>query len=151
MRLMDVNQYEELKDLYVEYYLKLIKIHELKAEELGIEDKVCKNYTKEKALKHLDDCKCFIIFNDENTHVGMITYKFISDDFGDIVTFIKSIFIDEEHRNKGYATEVIKYLMKKYDKLRLECWYGLPAMKLYTKLGFKEMYRVYEFGEITNV
>lgn len=140
MRLVKVTK--ELEGLYSDYYLDLIKMHEEQADKLGIVDNVCKTYTKERALKHLRDCECYIIFDDTNTSVGMITYKFLSSKDRSAVTEIKALFIEEKQRGKEYDSSVIQYLKGKFNKLQLECWYELGVESLYKALGFKELYKV---------
>lgn len=140
MKLVRVTK--ELEDLYSDYYLDLIKIYEEQADKLGIVDNVCKTYTKERALKHLRDCECFIIFDDTNTSVGMLTYKFLPSENRNVIVEIKALFIEEKQRCKGYGSSVIQYLKFKFNELQLKCWYGLQAESLYKALGFKELYKV---------
>lgn len=55
-----------------------------------------------------------------------------------------AIILSKEARGKGIGTKLIEHLEKeakgrhKLEKLHLEVYEGNPAMRLYTRLGFKE-------------
>lgn len=87
-----------------------------------------------------DTCQCFEVNAwDQDCLVGrgvvIIQYK----KHGKPMAQIEDIFVDEEHRRKGVATEITKKLIeiakdKQCYKIILDC--REHALKLYSKLGF---------------
>lgn len=55
------------------------------------------------------------------------------------------MIVDQEYRNKGIGTELLRYLMElakqnfKLEVLNLEVFEGNPAISLYRRLGFREV------------
>lgn len=51
--------------------------------------------------------------------------------------FLRNVYCVPEHRCKGYATQLIKHIQKKYAKILLDCPTSL--CKFYEKTGFTKV------------
>lgn len=74
-----------------------------------------------------------------STLIGFLHFQLISDEI-DVI----SLVIDNDYRNKGYATELLNYLEKLYFGRRITLEVSdvnIAAINLYTKCGFKEIGR----------
>ncbi len=123
-----------------DYKLKLMAYHLRYATDLNIDDGELKTYTKEKALSTLSKRDSFLILLNGN-HIGYIQVEKQKStlDNADIL-FVHGIYIREEYQNRGFAMPALQFIRNKY-KLRIECecWYNLPAAKIYEKIGFKKI------------
>lgn len=131
---------DALVKILSEYKLKLMAYHNQYAMELNIDDTELREYTKEKALATLSKRDSYLILLNGN-HIGYIQVEKQKSavDNADIL-FVHGIYIQEEYQNCGFAMKALQFICKKY-KLRIECecWYGLPAAKIYEKMGFKKI------------
>lgn len=124
----------------VEYKHKLMKYHSQFAEQLGISDDELKNYSDSRALETLSERDSYLIFLD-NEVIGYIQTEIKKSIVGnDNVLFIHGLYIDEPYRNRSYGITACKRLYEKYKMgIECQCWYNLPAAKIYEKLGFKNI------------
>lgn len=112
------------------------------ANKIGISDEVAENYTTSRAddkLKKLNT-KGFVIEH-KGKKVGILR---IREDLDKKTLNIENIYILDEFRGKGIFKKVLERLKDSYNQfnyIELECWYGLPAEKVYKALGFKEIYK----------
>lgn len=75
-----------------------------------------------------------------NDICGLVAIRHMGD-----MLKISSLYIKEEYRNKGIATNCISKLIDTYGKsLTLDLYYDGKAKELYKKLGFKNKYSVME-------
>ena len=83
---------------------------------------------------------CFV-YEEEGKVVSFITLLLV-DELGEIV----EVATDAEYRRKGYALKLIEYALdciKKMQKIGMHLEVrksNLPAISLYNKLGFREIY-----------
>ena len=130
--------------ILAEYKLKLMKYHHRYAKELNINDEVLITYNAEKALATLSHRDSYLIYLNEK-HIGYIQVEIQKSavDNSDIL-FVHGIYIQDEYQNRGFALRALQFICKKY-KLRIECecWYDLPAAKIYEKIGFKKIFTRY--------
>lgn len=123
-----------------EYKLKLMAYHKRYAMELNIHDEELRTYTKEKALATLSKRDSYLILLNGNP-IGYIQVEMQKSamDNADIL-FVHGVYIQEEYQNRGFAMRALQFICNKY-KLRIECecWYNLPAAKIYEKMGFKKI------------
>ena len=71
----------------------------------------------------------------DDAKIGYVEIYIGYDDDGDeTYTFVKTIDIDEEHRNHGYGTQVLKTLADEHDGIYL-CPDNDDAERLYARLG----------------
>lgn len=97
---------------------------------------------QEEILKNIIPQKYFVLLQREDRIVGCGLGVVDNDFIG-----IYSIAVDKEYRNKGYGKEIVLNLLKMgkvhgakkaYLQVMLN---NLPALKLYSGIGFKEEYR----------
>lgn len=85
-----------------------------------------------------------VIFEREGYVVGYsILIFYWSNEYGGDILNIDELYIKSEHRNNGYATDFLKYLVKEYKNkakaLMLEVTpSNTKAYNYYKNLGFKE-------------
>lgn len=82
-----------------------------------------------------DNIQYYLVFENDIA-IGIV--KLIMEDN---ICEISSIYFLKEHRNKGYGTETIKYLMKKYYDKRIVLWVlenNVNARLFYKKNHFLE-------------
>lgn len=87
-----------------------------------------------------DYLKCYI-FEYEGSPCGFVLLsKTFSQEAGGLSVTIEEIYIDEQYRSKGMATEFFEYLkgIEKIKRLRIEVEdYNEGAKRLYERMGFK--------------
>ncbi len=87
-----------------------------------------------------DYLKCYI-FECENTACGFVLLsKTFSQEAGGLSVTIEEIYIDEQYRSRGLATEFFDYLksIDEIKRLRIEVEdYNEGAKRLYERMGFK--------------
>ena len=124
------------------YILTLIKYHQEYANKIGLFDKVVDSYTYKDAIRHIgeDGYHQYLIVDEDRVIVGALEYKHCRSEIDDKdIIYLKKLYIIEEYRGKGIATEVINHLKKKGYRIELECWYGIPANEFYKSLGASEI------------
>ena len=99
--------------------------------------------TLREMLESISTTTCFMLMKGENNEIiacglGVLEQNYLG--LFDIVT-------NEKYRNLGYGTKLVKSLLDwgidngaEYAYLQVELK-NLPALRLYSKLGFKEKYR----------
>ncbi len=90
--------------------------------------------------EELDSFKVRYSFNEEGITKGYI----LAEETIDVVNII-DVFTTEEYRRNGVSSEIFKYIINKYrgkkEKLMLEVRSkNIPAINLYRKFSFKEIY-----------
>lgn len=124
----------------VDYKHKLMEYHRQFAEQSGIVDDELKNYSDSRALETLSERDSYLILLDDDV-IGYIQTEIKKSIVGnDNVLFIHGLYIDEPYRNHSYGITACKLLYEKYGiGIECECWYNLPASKIYEKIGFKNI------------
>ena len=56
---------------------------------------------------------------------------------------MNNLYVREQYRGKGVATDVLNLLSDKFNEVMFETYYNIPGNKLYQKLGFKEIGKIY--------
>lgn len=117
-------------DDYLEVF-RLTKEHILKYEiRVNLLDKIIPQ-VEERIKNHIEDI--YRIYHDEQ-HVGYITLIKMDND----VVQIDDFYIFEKFQRKGYGSEVINTLTKRYSHLQLYVFRNNPiAIKLYKKFNFE--------------
>ena len=138
---LDLLRYKDIKDFALMKQAEM-RSHITNAITLGIQDNYCINFSEQDALSDLEEYATFIIKYD-NTSVGFIQ---VSDFpyFGKDSRGIKldNIYIKDEYRNKGIATNIIYNLRNKFNNIVMEVWYEIDALKLYEKIGLREIGKI---------
>lgn len=85
-------------------------------------------------IEKIEENKKYIIFS-ENNEIGFLAYSIYYDRIE-----LDYIFINEKYRNKGYASNLLEYLIEeanKFDNITLEVNINnISAINLYKKYGF---------------
>lgn len=96
----------------------------------------------EEALSQNDNFLGFeLYYNKKLAGVAFIT-KYFSTEVGGFTLQFEDIYIDDEYRGLGIATEYINYIIKLFDvkRYRLEVMpNNINAIHLYKKLGFNDL------------
>ncbi|MBD5508687.1 MAG: GNAT family N-acetyltransferase [Lachnospiraceae bacterium] len=82
-----------------------------------------------------DNIQYYLVSDNDNA-IGIV--KLMTEDN---ICEVSSIYFLKEHRNKGYGTETINYLKKKYHDNRIVLWVlenNVKARKFYKKNQFME-------------
>lgn len=122
--------------LYKQCIRSLYKSIKYDAEKIGIMN-FDATYTDEDFWNRVrDKTRNFYWIVADNNIVGILTTR----NLGDSVK-ISNLYVMEEHRGYGYASEAIKLLKKSTERpILLHCYYEGQAERLYRKLGFKTVY-----------
>lgn len=132
--------------LFGELKCRLMKEHQKYANKLGIYDKYVDEYTCSRAIRHIDEegfTEYLILHN--NKPIGILeTQLIVSEIDNENVLFITSFYIVPEERGQGIGTKVMKDVIDNSPyRIELECWYEMPANKLYERLGMKPIMKYY--------
>ncbi len=120
------------------------------------QDSITYSDLKEYILKKMEKKNCLfyaIICNKTNNHIGNIKLEPI--DFKKGLATIGIIIGNKDYWNKGYGTNTIELIIKNLKKLKISTLNlsvskeNIPAIKLYTKLGFKIIDDKYYIGKDT--
>lgn len=138
---LDLLRYKDTKDFALMKQAEM-RSHIASAVKFGIQDNYCINFSEQDALSDLEEYVTFVVkYND--TNVGFIQ---VSDFpyFGKDSRGIKldNIYIKDEYRNKGIATSIIYSLRNKFNNIVMEVWYEIDALKLYEKIGLREIGKI---------
>ncbi len=133
--------YNDDIEIFGNYKVDLIKLHQQYAQKLGLFDKVVENYNYDDAIRNINKKGYFqFLIKVENDIVGIIEYQITNSDIDKKrILYIKDFYIDENFRGKGIGKEVINLLKKLNYRIELECWYEMPANNLYKSLGMREI------------
>ena len=138
---LDLLKYNDIKEF------ALMKINEMRyhiqsAKKLGIQDNYCINFNEEDAINDLEEYNTFIIkYN--NIVIGFIQisdFPYYGKD--NVGIKIDNLYIKEQYRNKGIATNIINNLKNKFDNISLEVWYEIDSLKKYESIGFREIGKI---------
>lgn len=98
-----------------------------KEEKDKITEYICNNISNE-----INNCKNIIV---SNKIIGCVILTNIKDG-----KLLDEIYIEEEYRNKGIGTDIIKQIIKDNNKVYLWVYkLNTKAISLYKRLGFKEI------------
>lgn len=129
--------------IFAEMKLKEMEFHIKYAKKIGINDIYCKSYTLEQAMKSKNKYDTYIIKNSTDNILGFVQLSnFDKVNTGNGV-YINNLYVREQYRGKGVATDVLNYLSSKFNEVMFEAYYNIPGNKLYQKLGFKEIGKIY--------
>lgn len=132
-----------LIDTYVDMKILEIQSHIPYAEKMGYFDNVCNNYSKQQAYDYLDTCETYLIrLSDEKQTIAGFFQIAPNDAFDQNGITLDNIYVKDEFRSLGIAKQVIEMLTEKHESIILECFYGIPALELWKKLGFREIAKV---------
>ena len=87
-------------------------------------------------------CAEGFVFLDGEKIIGYgITARGYSTEFGGECIWLEDCFIEEEYRGRGFGSDFIRHVKNLYPEkiLRLEVEADSKALKLYKRLGFKEL------------
>lgn len=145
LKLIQQNNTNDIKVL-ADLKLKLMKYHLHYTEKLGINDDELNFYSEQKALATLSQRDSYFIML-ETAIIGYVQVEIKNSIMNsDQILFIHGIYIKEQYRNYSYAIATFKYLLNKYNLgIECQCWYDLPAAKIYEKMGFKKIVTHYFF------
>lgn len=139
---VDSSNVDEFSTMKVE----LIKYHIEFAEQLGVDDQICKNYDTDQAKKHFNEpnYEQYLLINELGTTVGFSELKYAKSEIDqEPCIVLYNFYVKKEFENNGYGTAYINLLKERYKKIELECFYNLPSHKFYKKMGFKIGYTHY--------
>lgn len=134
---------ESLQDIdaFGNFKVDLVKYHQQFAENIGIRDMSVARYTFNKATKWLGKPGSFqfiIMLGDKQ--IGILEYLIRESEIDEKdIIYLRSLYIIEEYRGRGYGTALINYVKSLGYRVEVECWYGMPANNLYKRLGAKEI------------
>lgn len=148
IRLKKIKSSQE-KKLFVDYKLKLVKLHQKYATTLKIFDQVVENYDDIAAMRHFNEKGYFqFLIKKEDEVIGILEYQItISDIDNKEIVYIKKFYINEEYQGKGYGKKVIEILKKIGCRIELECWYEMPANNIYKAFGMRQIKTRYMLNE----
>lgn len=123
------------------YKVDLIKYHQQYANKIGLFDDVIANYDYNRAIRHIKENNFFSFFIQiEDEIVGILEYQITNSDIDKKeILYLKNMYIMEQFRGNGIGKQVMQLLKKLNYRIELECWYEIPAKKLYKSLGMKEI------------
>jgi hypothetical protein len=131
----DINEFASMKLSEMNYHIKW-------ANKLGIQDNYCINFSKEDAIKDLEDYTTLIInYNDIIVwFIQMSDFPYYGKNTSGIQ--IDNLYIKEEYRDKGIAASIIRKLKSKFDNITLEIWYEMDSLEKYKHIGFREICKI---------
>ncbi len=120
--------------------MELMQYHKNYAESFGIHDMELEEYTLERALNNAEQRDSYLIYRNHRL-AGMVQVsEVISDVDQTEILFVHSLYLKELYRNCGIGGLLLRYLCRKYKKrIECECWYDLPAGRVYQRAGFRSM------------
>jgi len=120
--------------------LSLMNYHKGFAEKCGIADVELSGYSLEQALCTADVRISFLFYLDD-VPVGMSqVQEQISNVDKESILFVHSIYIESSAQHQNIGAQFLKYLCHRFKKrIECECWYDIPAGKIYERLGFFPM------------
>lgn len=129
--------------VFAEMKLKEMEFHVEYAKKMGIDDIYCNSYTLEQAIKSQNKYETYILRNRTDNILGFIQLSnFDKVNTGNGV-YVNNLYVREQYRGKGVATDVLNLLSDKFNEVMFETYYNIPGNKLYRKLGFKEIGKIY--------
>lgn len=129
--------------VFAEMKLKEMEFHVEYAKKIGIDDIYCNSYTLEQAMKSQNKYETYILRNRTDNILGFIQLSnFDKVNTGNGV-YVNNLYVREQYRGKGVATDVLNHLSDKFNEVMFETYYNIPGNKLYRKLGFKEIGKIY--------
>ncbi len=108
----------------------------------------------EKHMKRDSNSEVMVAFNNNSKEVlGMAHCSVVNSDQGFRFGYISNLIIKEERRRTGIGENLIRYIVDYFKRnhiqsIRLSLKTNLDeaAKKLFAKLGFQEIFRVYELN-----
>ena len=129
--------------LFAVMKLKEMEFHVEYAKKMGIDDIYCNSYTLEQAMESKNKYDTYILKNKTDNILGFIQLSnFDKANTGNGI-FINNLYVEEQYRGKGVATDVLTFLSNKFNEVMFEAYYNIPGNKLYKELGFKEIGKIY--------
>ena len=129
--------------VFAEMKLKEMEFHVEYAKKMGIDYIYCNSYTLEQAIKSQNKYETYILRNRTDNILGFIQLSnFDKVNTGNGV-YVNNLYVREQYRGKGVATDVLNLLSDKFNEVMFETYYNIPGNKLYQKLGFKEIGKIY--------
>lgn len=129
--------------LFAVMKLKEMEFHVEYAEKMGIDDIYCKSYTLEQAIESQNKYDTYTLKNKTDNILGFIQLSnFDKANTGNGV-FVNNLYVGEQYRGKGVATNVLNFLSTKFNEVMFEAYYNIPGNKLYKELGFKEIGKIF--------
>jgi len=131
---------EEDLNLISKFKMELMQYHVEFAIAEGINDEELFNYSREKSLSTVPQRESYLLFrNDCPVGMAQVEEQISSVDHEPIL-FVHGIYIQPSARNGSIGGSFLRYLCKKYKKrIECECWYDIPAAKLYERAGFRPL------------
>ena len=123
--------------------LKEMEFHVEYAKKMGIDDIYCNSYTLEQAMKSKNKYDTYMLRNKTDNILGFIQLSnFDKANTGNGI-FINNLYIEEQYRGRGVATDVLTFLLDRFNEVMFETYYNIPGNKLYRELGFREIGKIY--------
>lgn len=137
-------QTEDDIQIFAKLKVELVQYHAEYVRKCGIVDTEINEYNYEHACKHIFDRESFLL-KLNNMVIGILQIqKQQSEVDNNPILYVHALYFCKGYRDKGFGIHVLKHLCNTF-RLRIEClcWYGIPASKLYQKVGFENMYTRY--------
>lgn len=133
---------------FTDCVIALMRYHVRYAEALGLEDEVCAKYSQDDVWRGLAKAnrQSFLIKDTSNNIAGILQIRIENNYFkrdkdlnpGDFGVEIDKIYLKPEFRGQGIAKAAFNLLRDEFPQskyFRLQCWYDIPAAKVYQALG----------------
>lgn len=137
-------QSEEDIQIFTSLKIELAKYHEQYACMQGILDSEIVHYNKESVYQNIFTRESYLLKVREKV-VGILQFeKQISEIDNNPILYVHALYFSEQYQNKAWGIYVLKYLCNTYNmRIECSCWYDIPALKIYEKIGFKRMFTRY--------
>lgn len=123
--------------------LKEMEFHVEYAKKMGIDDIYCNSYTLEQAMESQYKYETYMLKNKTGNILGFIQLSnFDKANTGNGI-FINNLYVEEQYRGRGVATDVLTFLLDRFNEVMFETYYNIPGNKLYQELGFREIGKIY--------
>ena len=139
LTIIEATTEDELRVL-ASFKLELMQYHIEYATRIGIADRELMQYCLEQALSTAH-CRInyLLMWSGEPVGMSQVQEQISNIDFEPML-FIHSIYITASARENRISSQYLEFLCKKYSRrIECECWYGIPAGKLYEQAGFLPM------------
>ena len=129
--------------VFAEMKLKEMEFHVEYAKKMGIDDIYCNSYTLEQAMESKNKYNTYILRNKTKNILGFVQLSNFDKVNTENGVYVNNLYVREQYRGKGVATDVLNYLSNKFNEVMFEAYYNIPGNKLYKELGFKEIGKIY--------
>ena len=148
IELVPVETNKNLLGYYLDNAVRLVKYHQKYAEDMGVVDNVVIRYNEEKAGRYIGKPGYHhYVIQKNGINVGIAQIEILEpEDKEAPVMYIHKTYIEELARGTEILSEMIEILKELFPYIKVitfECWYNLPADKIYKHMGFKPIMTKY--------